>query len=79
MNGMPDTVIDVAKKGYDVMRRRLYDHREAIKYVILVHTAAAEVRRSDRAIKDHHLKINDDWSRKFPGVKRRYESSPLVF
>jgi hypothetical protein len=79
MNGMPDTVIDVSKKGYDPLRRRLYDHREVIKHIILVHSAAAETRRSQKAIKDHNLKINDDWSRKFPGVQRRFESSPLVF
>lgn len=78
MNGMPDTVIDVAKKGYDPLRRRLYDHREVIKHVINVHTAAAEIRRSNRDIKSMGLKTNTDVARQFPPLPRRSPSGPLV-
>jgi hypothetical protein len=78
MINMPDTVIDTAKKGYDNLRRRQFFHEEALKSIIIVHSTAAETERNKESLKDYKLRINDDDSRKYPDLPRRFMSSPNV-
>ncbi len=78
MENMPDTIIDLAKKGYDTFRRRIYKLDEVIKYVIIIQTAAAENIRNKEYRQVFQLKVNDDPSRKFLDFGRRFKSSPRV-
>ena len=78
MKFMPDTVIDIAKKGFDIMRRRQYLPSEVIKYMVIVHAAAGEFIRNNEYEKVFYLQINNDYSRRFPTYRRRFMSSPLV-
>jgi hypothetical protein len=78
MVNMPDTVIDLAKKGYDSLRRRLYIPKEVIKNLIIIQSAAGENMRNKEYLSVFGLKINSDYSRRFPNLPRRFESSPLV-
>ena len=79
MENMPDTVIDLAKKGYDSVKRRMYHIMEAIKYTTIVQAAAAELRRAKNAITKFEIKPNTDPSRLFgDGSPRRFLSSPLI-
>ncbi len=78
MENMPDTVIDLAQKGEDPLRRRLFEIREVLKNILIVHISAAEHLRDLGYAKDYKLKLNNDDSRKYPTQLRRQESSPLV-
>jgi len=78
MENMPDTVIDLAQKGEDPLRRRLYDIKEVLKNMLIVHTSASEHMRDLHYANEYKLKINNDDSRKYPSHLRRQESSPLV-
>ena len=77
MFNMPDTIIDLAKKGYDTFRRRVYSY-EVIKYLVIIQAAASEVKRNNDYMQVMGVKLNDDFSRKFPNFARRFASSPLV-
>lgn len=79
MENMPDTVIDLAKKGYDSVRRRMYHIMDVIKYTTIVHAAAAELRRAKNTISTFKIKPNTDPSRPFgDGTPRRFLSSPMI-
>lgn len=79
MENMPDTVIDLSKKGYDSVRRRMYHIADAIKYTTIVHAAAAELRRAQNTITKFKIKPNTDPSRPFgDGTPRRFLSSPMI-
>jgi hypothetical protein len=78
MVNMPDTVIDLAKKGFDSLRRRVYVPDEVIKYIITVHAAAGESVRNNEYLQIFNVKLNTDFSRKYHNFPRRYASSPLV-
>jgi hypothetical protein len=78
MINMPDTVIDLAKKGFDSLRRRVYIPREVIKYVIIVHASAGESVRNNEYLDMFGLKINSDYSRRFPNFSRKFMASALV-
>jgi len=78
LNSIPDTVLDIARKGYDKLRRRVYDIHKLAKKIFINHAAAAELKNDELIIKKHNLKKNTDPSRKFPQDKRRFTSSPLV-
>jgi hypothetical protein len=79
MENMPDTVIDLAKKGYDAVRRRMYNMMDTIKYVTIVQAAAAELRRVKTTITKYKIKPNTDPSRPFgDGTPRRFLSSPMI-
>jgi hypothetical protein len=78
MGSIPDTVIDLGLKRYDTLRRRLYAPMDVAKYALIVHAVACETGRSRRAIEEHHIKINDEISRKFPDIKRRFGSTDKV-
>jgi len=78
MENMPDTVIDLAKKGYDSVRRRMFDINNAIKFTTIVQAAAAELRRAKTHLKKFNIKQNEDPSRKFIEGPRRFLSSPMV-
>jgi hypothetical protein len=78
MINMPDTVIDLAKKGSDSLRRRMYKVSEVIKDVLIVQVACADNLRNKWFVTTFGLKLNDEISRRFPGIPRRFKASPLV-
>jgi hypothetical protein len=78
MINMPDTVIDLAKKGYDSLRRRMYIPKEVIKNLIIIQSAAGENLRNKEYLNIFGLKINSDYSRRFQNFPRKFASSPLV-
>lgn len=78
MRNMPDPVLDLAKKGYDRLRRRIYDPKETIIHIISVQAAASELVRTQAKMKKYDLKENKEWSRKFFNWGRRFEASPRV-
>lgn len=78
MKLMPDTVLDLAMKGYDNLRRRNYDPSELIKNCVIVQSVAAESRRNEEFVKKYDLPSNGEYSRKFPGWPRRAMATPFV-
>lgn len=77
MENMPDTVIDLAKKGYDSVRRRIYNVMEVVKYSIIVQAAAAEIRRAKVNIQKYNIKQTTNSKRAILSP-RRFLSSPMV-
>ena len=78
MKNLPDTVLDISKKGYDNLRRRTYDTDDLMKNVMIVQIVASEIRRSKNYVKNFDIKKNSDPSRKFPLGDRRSQASPYV-
>jgi hypothetical protein len=78
MKNMPDTVIDLAKKGYDKLRRRTYDTNEMMKICVLVQSVASEQVRANHFITKYNVKTNKDASRRYPSYSSRQEASPWV-
>lgn len=78
MQNMPDTVIDLAKTGYDSIRRRVFNALEAVKNIMIVHSAAVERARTTHYFTTYKLGSNEDNSRVYPDQKRKFLSSPLV-
>jgi len=78
MAEMPDTVIDLGKKGFDHLRRRTFDPYEVAKNVFIVHATAAENKRSNEYVHKFDLKQNYDPSRRFLRLPRRAQVSPFV-
>lgn len=78
MRNMPDPVIDTARKGYDRLRRRIYEPKAVLVNIITVQAAAAEIVRTQRKMKTYHLKATKDWARKFQNWPRRFKASPRV-
>ena len=78
MNNMPDTVFDLAKKGYDSLKRREYIAMDLVNYVMIVHSATNEIRRTKEQFKAYGLKQNFDNTRRYPAGPRRFMSSPNV-
>ena len=78
MENIPDTVIDLAKKGLDSLHRREFIALDVVKYTMIVHSAANELKRTENTFTSNKLKANPDNTRKFPQVKRRFLSSPNV-
>ena len=78
MKNMPDTVLDLAKKGLDNLRRRTFDPIELIKNCVIVQSVAAEFQRSSEFRKKYNILENKEFSRKFPEWPRRAQASPFV-
>jgi len=78
MAHMPDPVLDLAKRGYDNLRRRTYDPNELMKNCIIVQAVAAENVRSKEMVMQFKIKTNLDNSRRFPGWPRRAQATPWV-
>ena len=78
MAEMPDTVIDLGKKGFDQLRRRTFDPYEVAKNVFIVQATAAENKRGNEFVKKFELKQNYDPSRRFMRLPRRAQASPFV-
>jgi len=78
MEHMPDTVLDSAMKGQDALRRREYFPQNVVKQIITVQAVASELMRDNADITSNKLKVNQELSRTFPQVPRRFLSSPLV-
>ncbi|MFO0515276.1 MAG: hypothetical protein ACK5YA_00315, partial [bacterium] len=78
MKNMPDTVLDLAKKGLDNLRRRTFDPLELLKNCIKVQSVAAELQRSNEFHKKYSLVENKDYSRRYPDSARRAQASPFV-
>jgi hypothetical protein len=78
MKNIPDTVIDLAKTGYDTIRRRIFNALEVVKYILITHSAAVERARTNDNYKKYKLSPNQDNSRLYPDPHRKFLSSPLV-
>jgi hypothetical protein len=75
---MPDSVIDVAKTGFDRLRRRIYNPKKVITAILTVASTAGELVRKEHKMKKYNLKRNFDWGRKFQNWNRRFHSSAHV-
>ena len=75
---IPDTIIDLAKKGYDQLRRRVFDVKDVMKYMSILHSYCLENSYSHLYFKDFAIVENKDITRKYPNFLRRREASPLV-
>jgi hypothetical protein len=78
MGNIPDTIIDLGLKRYDTLRRRLYTPMDVAKYCLIVHSVCSENVRARAQITDHKLKLNDEITRKFPQLNRRFGSTDKV-
>jgi hypothetical protein len=78
MNNMPDTILDLSGKGYDSLHRRVFAPLELAKNTIIVHAVASENMRNNIRIKTHHIKVNNDLSRQYPQVTRRFMNTDRV-
>lgn len=78
MKNMPDPVIDISKKGYDRLRRRIYDPKSTIINLFKVQATAAELVRNYNKMKTYKLKSTNEWSRKFFNWPRRFTASPYA-
>lgn len=75
---IPDTVIDLARRGYDPLRRRIYKVKDVMKYMLIVHSSALENYTNKNYVTVFGLDKNLDPSRRFPGFHRRHVSSHYV-
>jgi len=57
---MPDKVIDLAKRGFDHLKRRVYNSSEALKYMMISHVVACEKERIKIDQKKFNLELNDE-------------------
>jgi len=78
MKQIPDTVIDLAKTGYDSIRRRIFNALDVVKYIMIVHSAAVDRARTNYYYKTYKLSPNEDNTRLYPDQHRKFLSSPLV-
>lgn len=78
MKNMPDTVIDLAKVGYDSIRRRIFNALDVIKNLMITHSAAVDRARTTYYYKTYKLSPNMDNSRVYPDPHRKFLSSPMV-
>jgi len=78
MINVQEEVLDVALKGYDKLKRRIYTVDNVIRDLIIVQAVAAEKKRMENLQKKHKLKKNNMRERKFPIGKRRLNSSPFA-
>ena len=76
MKYMPDTVIDLAKAGFTVGRKRLFNPEKLIVNVFNVQFATSEWKRNK--IQEKPLIKNYDNSRRYPQYARRHQASPFV-
>lgn len=75
---IPDTVIDLAQKGYDQLRRRIYKVEDIFKYMLIVHSAATEKLMNDNYISKFKIPKNLNFARRYPFFSRRRLSSQYV-
>lgn len=78
MQNIPDTVLDLSKKGLDSLRRREFIALDVVKYCMIVHSASNELKRTSVQFQTYGLKSNPDNTRKYPSGPRRFLSSPNV-
>jgi hypothetical protein len=55
MINMPDAIIDLSKRGYDELKRRLYLQSDVIRNIIIIQAATAENERNNDYIKTYDL------------------------
>merc|ERR1711957_1161529 len=78
MKNIPDTVIDLAKTGFDSIRRRIFNALDVIKYIMITHSAAVDRARTNYYYKTYKLSPNHDNTHTYPDAHRKFLSSPLV-
>jgi len=78
MSDMPDEIIDVAKTGYDNLKRRVYDSEKVMRILITVRSISAELKRTSETKKSNKLKDNKSVSRPYQMGNRRLKGSNLV-
>ena len=78
MKNIPDTVLDLAIRGLDSLRRREFIALDVVKYCMIAHSATNELKRTSVQFKTYGLKGNADNTRRYPATQRRFMSSPNV-
>jgi len=78
MVNIQDILLDVASKGYDKLKRRIYDVDNVIRALIVVQAVAAEKKRNANTQKENKIKKNNTKERKYPIGNRRLNPSPLA-
>jgi len=78
MINMPDQILALSQKGYDTLRRRLFDPKETLRNIITIHAATADNIRSLDRLETYGLKANTDPSRAYNTSPRRFLSSQLA-
>lgn len=78
MDEIPDSILDLSKKGFNNLRVRVYDPVELMTNCAVVQAVASENKRRNLLIKAHKLRENKDDSRKFPNWARRSQASPYA-
>lgn len=76
LDHLPDSVIDLSQKGFDSMRRRIYDPKEVISHIVNVEAVAGELERTRNRMTKYHVKEQKESSRKFFNWPRRAQASP---
>ncbi len=78
MEEIPDSILDLSKKGFNNLRVRVYDPVELMSNCAVVQAVASENKRRNSLIKAHNIRENKDDSRKFPNWSRRAQASPYA-
>ena len=60
MENLSDEVIDIARRGYDKLNRRIFDSLEVMKILFIVHSIASENHRVNEMVKSRGIKLNPD-------------------
>jgi hypothetical protein len=71
MSNMPDTVLDLAKKDEDALKRRMFDSNKFISNCIIVQSYVADRERDFRYVRDKKLNKQTDPSRTYLNMKER--------
>ena len=77
MSHLPDSVLDLSLKGFDALRRRIYDVYDTPFNLVVVQATTAEIVRNKEEINSNGLGGNKI-ERKFPEWDRRQVVSPFV-
>jgi len=78
MSELPDDIIDTAKTGYDRLKRRMYNSEKVMRTLMIVHSIAAELKRTKKMKTSSKLKDNKSTSRPYQIPDRRLKASILV-
>lgn len=78
MRLMPDTVLDLGKKGSSISKQRMYDLDKTMQNAIYVQSIACENENIKKYREESGLITNLDPSRRYPAFPRRAMASPLV-
>jgi len=78
MSEITDDIIDVARIGFDKLKRRIYGAQKVMHVLMVVQSVAAELRRTVNTWKTAKIKENKNPNREYPIADRRLKGSILV-